>query len=117
MTPNRRGYTFTSFWPYYLTIALHARDETKKILAENPALSPEPSITAIIMSAFAVEAFVNELAEMAGRVRPELENYGIPSSSALDKLQDLANTLMEVEEGKGSITLKYQIAFKILSVR
>ena len=93
-------------------IAREARDETQKIITERPDSLPASSITAIIMSALAVEAFINELAEMADMV--QLSREGIASTAA-DLLQDLANALSEVENDKGSTALKYQMAYKILS--
>jgi hypothetical protein len=64
------------------------------------------------MSALAVEAFINELAEAADMAR--LGSEGI-ASAALDQLQDLANALKKAENDRESISHKYQMAYRILS--
>src|SRR5262245_54138298 len=112
MTGNQQGRVLVTHWPYYLTIAREARDETTRVMAENRNSLPATSIVAIIMSALAVEAFINELGEAADIV--QIGREGI-SSTAIELLQDLANALKEVEDDKGSIALKYQMAYKILS--
>jgi hypothetical protein len=112
VTTDRPGRVLVTHWPYYLSIARDARDETQRVMAENPAALPTSPIIAIIMSALAVEAFVNELAEKADMA--QLGREGIPSA-ALDLLQDLANALSEVENDRGSPALKYQIARKVLT--
>jgi hypothetical protein len=81
-------------------------------MAADPQALPASSITSIVMSALAVEAFINELAEEADMA--QIGREGI-TSSALVQLQDLANTLKEVEDSQGSVTLKYQIAYLLLS--
>jgi hypothetical protein len=112
VTTNPQGRVLVTHWAYYLSIAREARDETQRVVTGNPDALPTSSITAIILSALAVEAFINELAEAADMA--EIGREGI-SSSSLDVLRDLAGALKEVEEDKGSIGLKYQMAYKILS--
>ena len=79
--------------------------------ADSQAL-PASSITSIVMSALSVEAFINELAEAADMA--QLRRDGI-TSAALVQLQDLTNALKEIEDSQGSVALKYQIAYLILS--
>lgn len=81
-------------------------------MAAEPQALPASSITSIVMSALAVEAFINELAEAADMAQIGLEGI---TSPALENLQDLANTLKEVEDSLGSVTLKYQMAYRVLS--
>ena len=116
VTTDQAGRVLASHWPYYLDIARRARDETDNVIAENPKALPASSITAIIMSALTVEAFINELGEAADMEQTHRDRHGT-SSAALDALQDLSNTLKEIEGDKGSIGLKYQIAYKVLSGR
>jgi hypothetical protein len=99
-------------WAYYLHIAREERDETRRVMAANPQALPASSITSIVMSALAVEAFINELGEAADMAQI---GRGRITSSALVQLQDLASTLKEVEEDQGSVTLKYQMAYLVLS--
>jgi hypothetical protein len=108
------GRVLATQWPYYLHIAREERDETRTVMAADPQALPASSITSIVMSALAVEAFINELAEAADMA--QLGREGI-TSAALDHLQDLANALKEVEDDRGSVTLKYQVAYRILSGR
>lgn len=112
MTANHSGRILVTHWAYYLSIAREARDETQKIIASNSAALPGSSLVAIIMSALAAEAFVNELGEAADMARIGREGILSP---ALDSLQDLANALTEVEDDRGSTALKYQMAYRILS--
>jgi len=64
------------------------------------------------MSALAVEAFINKLAEAA-----DMAQFGRDgaTSAALVKLRDLANALKEVEDNQGSVVLKYQVAYLVLT--
>jgi hypothetical protein len=81
-------------------------------MAANPEALPASSITSIVMSALAVEAFINELAEAADMVIIGREGV---ASAALDQLRDFANVLEEVEDDRGSVTLKYQVGYQVLS--
>ena len=112
MATNHGGRVLASHWPYFLSIARGARDKTERVMTKNPQALPASSITAIIMSALTVEAFINELGEAANMT--QIGREGI-SSAALELLQDLANAIQEIEDDKGSIGLKYQMAYKVLS--
>ena len=59
------GRVLVTQWAYYLHIAREERDETRRVMAADPQALPASSITSIVMSALAVEAFINELAEAA----------------------------------------------------
>lgn len=106
------GRVLVTQWAYYLHIAREERDETRRVMAADPQALPAASITSIVMSALAAEAFINELAEAADM--EQIGREGI-TSAILDQLQDLANAVKEVEDSHGSVTLKYQIAYLILS--
>ncbi len=99
-------------WPYYLHIAREERGETRRVLAADSQALPASSITSIVMSALAVEAFINKLAEAA-----DMAQFGRDgaTSAALVKLRDLANALKEVEDNQGSVVLKYQVAYLVLT--
>jgi hypothetical protein len=81
-------------------------------MAADPKALPASSITSIVMSALGVEAFINELGEAADMTQIRL---GGITSPTLVKLQDLANTIKEVEDSQGTVTLKYQMAYLVLS--
>jgi hypothetical protein len=110
--PRRPGRVLFTNWPVYLAIARQARDEATEIMSGNPNEVPTEALVAIVMSALATEAFINELTEWADMTTA---NVGSGAYAAYDLLRDLANTLTEVEANKGSTALKYQIAAKVLS--
>lgn len=106
------GRVLVTQWAYYLHVAREERDETRRVMAADSQALPASSITSIVMSALAVEAFINELAEAADMA--QIGREGI-TSAALVQLQDLANALKEIEDSQGSVVLKYQMAYLILS--
>jgi hypothetical protein len=96
----------------YLMTAYGARNRAAKAIADDPASMPSDAIIAIVFSAFGVEAFINELGEMAQRdadLSPGVHGTGT--------LLDLALILMEIEEASGSVELKYQMTSRVLSGR
>jgi hypothetical protein len=68
-------------WPVYLTIARDARDKASEIMSRNPNSAPTDALVAIVMSALAAEAFINELAWWADMHTADIE---IGASPALD---------------------------------
>jgi hypothetical protein len=58
---------FFSHWFRFLFLAAEARDEARKIAHDTAARPAKEALTAILFSALAVEAFINELAEAAAR--------------------------------------------------
>lgn len=99
-------------WPLCLMIAREARDKATKIMSDDPDAAPTEALVAIVMSALATEAFINELAGWTKMITADIE---IGESAPYDLLHDVANTLAEVETDKGSTALKYQITAKVLS--
>jgi hypothetical protein len=120
--------------------AREARDRTRQAIQAQPTASPGDAAVAVIMSAVAAEGFINELAEAArvldrepgspggapGRPgQPGQASVGgdasVPAvtedSQARAKLANLARLLGEVEESRGTVQLKYQIASLALSGR
>lgn len=96
---------------HYLYTAFEARRVTAEKIRENSAEMPADALVAIVFSAFCLEAFANELAEMAARDvrRP------IVSSETFDRIRDLSVVLDEVETGHGSVELKYHLISRILT--
>jgi hypothetical protein len=99
-------------WPVYLTIAREARDKAIEIMSGDPNSAPTDALVAIVMSALAAEAFINELAWWADMHTADIE---IGVSSALDLLREVADALAAVEANKGPTELKYQTTAEILS--
>jgi hypothetical protein len=112
MTEGARERVLFTHWPLYLTIAREARDKATEIMSGNPNAVPTEAIVAMVMSALATEAFINELAEWADMTTAHLESG---ASVSHDLLRDVANTLAELEANRGSTALKYQVTAKILS--
>jgi hypothetical protein len=114
----RHGAFFVHFGQYLL-MAYHARNRTAAANEETPGSIPSDALIAIVFSALGAEAFINELTEMAQRdadffegklISDELRNH-------TDVLRDLAATLTEIEDARGQVELKYQMAGKVLSGR
>jgi hypothetical protein len=99
-------------WYSYLGMAREARDRARMIIEIDPRSWPSESIAAILMSALAVEAFINELGPL---VRSDTGHYTSEHLPEKGVLTDLAVTLDEVETNRGTIALKYHMASKILS--
>ena len=99
-------------WPVYLTIAREARDKASEIMSRDPNSAPTDALVAIVMSALAAEAFINELAWWADMHTADIK---IGASPALDLLRKVADELAVVEAQRGSTELKYQTTAEILS--
>ncbi len=85
--------------------ALQTIDEKKVFPREH---GQRDAIIAVVFSALALEAFINEVGDLAASPRASGPNDP-PSVSAM------GTVLQEVEEGRGSVQLKYQMAKLILS--
>ena len=92
--------------------ACEARDRAVTSAQAIPQTWPSDSIVAILLAAASTEAFINELAEMVALDR---DNPWRQSSPLAPQLRALADTLQEIEEARGSLTLKYLMASHILS--
>jgi hypothetical protein len=102
--------TFFPHWFEFLFLAAQSRDRAQQAAASSQGQPTSEALTAILFSALATEALINELPEAAARsVDPHLDVPG------LDTLADLAATLDMTEKAQGQIDLKYQLASKILS--
>jgi hypothetical protein len=110
--PRTPAGAFFVHWFHFLCFAAEARDKAGEIQAANPDAWPaREALSAILFSALATEAFINELAEAAAR--DSAEPYSaVPGVSVL---ADLAVTLSTIEEAQGQIGLKYHMARKILT--
>jgi len=113
MNQQRRHGAFFVHYYHYVVTAYDARNRTAAAIAANPAAMPADALIAIVFAALGVEAFINELAEMAQR---DADMYG-PGLGGTATLRDLATTLVEIEDARGPVELKYQMASKILSGR
>jgi hypothetical protein len=89
-------------------IACEARDRAAQAVSENSEVLPADATVALIMAAVAVEAFINELGESLAMRRDD----GRESMSA--PLLACANALEEIEDSRGSLQLKYIVAFNAL---
>jgi hypothetical protein len=105
---------FFIHWFELFCIAVQARDKANEIQTASPDAWPPEALSAILFSALAVEAFINELAEAAARDSHEQWTTGLPG---VDVLRDLAETLDMIEDAQGNIGLKYHLASKILRGR
>jgi hypothetical protein len=88
--------------------AIEARDRTRKAIEAQPGASPGDAAVTVIMAVVAAEGFINELAEAAQLFDGE---PGVPSggSNRLG-LTSLGRLLRGIEDERGSIQLKYQVA-------
>ncbi|WP_329000871.1 hypothetical protein OHA18_41380 [Kribbella sp. NBC_00709] len=105
---NAAGVMFIH-WFSYLMIAREAHERAVAWREDSPSVVSGDGLVAVVFAALSVEAFINELTEMAARstsLSPPTEN-GV--------MTDLGRTLSEIEDAKGPVELKYQMAFKILS--
>jgi hypothetical protein len=105
---------FFVHWFELFCLATEARDKANEIQTANPDAWPHEALSAILFSALAVEAFINELPEAAARDANGPWMTGLPG---VDLLRDLAETLDMIEDSQGNIGLKYQMASKILTGR
>jgi hypothetical protein len=105
---------FFIHWFELFCIAVQARDKANEIQTASPDAWPPEALSAVLFSALAVEAFINELAEAAARDSHEPWMTGLPG---VNVLRDLAETLDMIEDAQGDIGLKYHMASKILRGR
>lgn len=101
---------FFPHWFEFLCLAAQSRDRAQQAAADRQGLPTSEALTAILFSALATEALINELPEAAAR-SASLH----PDIPGLDALADLAATLDLTEKAQGQIDLKYQMASKILT--
>lgn len=92
--------------------ACQARNRAAAAVEENSETWPEDTIVAIVLAAAATEAFINELAESIAIHR---DSPYRPSDSISAQTRACADALQEIEESRGSLTLKYLIASQTLS--
>jgi hypothetical protein len=96
-------------WFSYLMIAREAHERAVAVQKNSPNAAPGDALVAVVFSALAVEAFINELTEMAERSTV----LSLPTENGA--VTDLGRTLSAIEDAKGPVELKYQMACKILS--
>ena len=96
--------TFFPHWFEFLCLAAQARDRAQQITASGNGQPTSEALTAILFSALATEALINELPEAAARA----DNLH-PDVPGLSTLADLAATLDMTEKAQGQIDLKYQL--------
>lgn len=113
MSQQRRPGVFSVHFSHYLVTAYEARNRTKQAIDASPESMPPDALIAIVFSAFGAEAFINELAELAQR---DVDHSKEVLNDA-ETLRDLAAILTEIEETRGQVELKYQMASKVLSGR
>jgi hypothetical protein len=106
---------FGPHWPEFMHFAAEARDAAIQIETANPKAWPmRDALSAILFSALAAEAFINELPEAASRDAYGIRDLRLPAAPVLD---DLATTLNAMEQAHERIQSKYDAARKILTGR
>jgi hypothetical protein len=107
---SHRSGTFFPHWFEFLCLAAQARDRAQQTSGSANGQPTSEALTAILFSALAAEALINELGEAAAR-SANLH----PDVRGLDTLADLATMLDTTERAQGQIDLKYHLASKILA--
>jgi hypothetical protein len=108
---------FTAHWFHYLCMARETRENGIFQDAQRDTKRYFPhSLVVIVFAALAVEAFINELAEMAGR-DVDSSDRGRPTGrpTEVQVLADLAVVLGEIEDARGTIELKYLMLNRVLT--
>jgi hypothetical protein len=112
---TRQPRVLVTHWNEYIHYAAEARDNTKKVVADNPAAWPGHDVlAAILFSAIATEAFINDLGEIAEIDGRDAEEIQLPAAYML---ADLAAVLASIEADKGGVQLKYHMAYRVLTGR
>ncbi len=89
-------------------IACDARDRAIERVKNDPDHPPSDAIVAIILSAAATEAFINELAEVIAMTRVRLDE------TLSTEVRAFADAIREIEESHGSLQDKYLTAAQTL---
>jgi hypothetical protein len=113
--PDRPIGGFGPHWPEFMHFAAEARDAAVQVETADPKAWPmRDALSAILFSALAAEAFINELPEAASRDAYAIRDLQLRAVSVLD---DLAATLNAMEQAHERIQLKYDAARRILTGR
>ena len=96
----------------FFNMACAARDRAAAAVKANPEDLPQDTLVAIVMSAVAVEGFINELAEL---IAAHALNREVGIVKLSDSMIAFASAMGEIERARGSLHLKYLIASQILS--
>ena len=105
---NRPVGGFGAHWPEFMHSATEARDRVNEIETADPQAWPmRDALSAILFSAIAAEAFINELPEAASRDAYDVRNLQVP---AVTVLENLAATLNAMEQARDQIQDKYHAA-------
>jgi hypothetical protein len=106
---------FGPHWPGFMHFAAEARDAAIQVeTADAKAWPMRDALSAILFSALAAGAFINEFPEAASRDAYGIRDLQLPAASVLD---DLALTLNAMEQAREGIQPKYDAARKILTGR
>jgi hypothetical protein len=116
MIQQRNHGVFFIHYYHYLVTAYDARNRTAEKIAANRDSMPAEALITIVFSALGVEAFINELAEMAQRDADMAQGYE-PEPRSTEQLRDLAARLTALENTREQVQRKYQTASEILSGR
>lgn len=113
--PDRSIGGFGPHWPEFMHFAAEARDAAIQVETANPKAWPmRDALSAILFSALAAEAFINELPEAAARDAYGIRNLQLPAAPVLDDLTVILNAMEQAHE---RIQPKYDAAPKILTGR
>ena len=113
MVRDSGGVLFTHFFEY-LGIAASARDAARAAVKEDPSKWPSETIVAILMSALATEAFINELGPLMSLEVKDWDDGLLPQKPLLMNMSAL---LEEAEKGRAPVTFRYQVAAMALTGR
>jgi hypothetical protein len=92
--------------------ACQARDRALFASRDSAQVWPSDTIVCIVLAAATTEAFINELTDLVALQRDAAYRRTNPISVPL---RAFADALQEIEEARGSLTLKYLIASQTLS--
>ena len=90
-------------------MAHEARDRVVTAVADNPSVWPGDATVAVLMAAVSTEAFINELAALL-KMHRDSAHAGLTAP-----LRACADALEEIETSRGSLSLKYLMAYTTLA--
>jgi hypothetical protein len=116
MIKQRNHGVFFVHYYHYLVTAYDARNRTAEKIAANQDSMPAEALITIVFSALGIEAFINELAEMAQRDADMAQRYESELRS-MGQLRELAARLTALENTHEQVQRKYQAASEVLRGR
>ncbi len=113
--PDRPIGGFGPHWPEFTHFAAGARDAAIQVEIADPKAWPmRDALSAILFSALAAEAFINDLPEAASRDAHGIRDLQLTAAPLLDHLAAILNAMEQTHE---RIQPKYDAARKLLTGR